>query len=121
MALSAYLASRMLLFARAVANAHKQALATPYPPSSKPGQYPRRRTGNLKRSTVVRPISVSEIQRTGKVSVGFLDRAYYGEILEYEMGRTGLGATIEKIIGSRVAGGRLPKGINWIRMPYQNL
>lgn len=111
----------MLKFARAVVNEHKEQLGVPYPPSSRPGEFPRRRTGNLRKSTVVRPIRVDEIRRTGQVKVGFLERAFYGEILEYSMDRMGLSASIDKVIRTRVKGGRLPQGLNWIRHPYKTL
>ena len=115
MGVSPYFAGQMLKFARAVVNEHRKRLDIPYPPASKPGEYPRKRTGNLKRSTVVRPLSVAEVSSSGQVKIGFLERAYYGVILEYEMGRTGLGKTIQDIIRTRVKGGRLPNGITWTR------
>ncbi len=105
----------MLLFARAVVNEHKKRISRQYPPASRPGQYPARRTGNLRRSTVVRPISRATVQRTKAVSVGFLDRAFYGVILEVKMGRLGLAKTIDDVIRTRVKGGRLPSGVVWRR------
>lgn len=113
--LSPYFAGQMLLFVRAVVNEHKLRISRQYPPASRPGQYPARRTGNLRRSTVARPLSVGMIQTTRQVEVGFLDKAFYGVILEAKMGRLGLAKTIDDVIRTRVQGGRLPSGVTWRR------
>lgn len=116
--LSPYFAGQLLLLARAVANEHKKRLSVPYPPASRPGQYPRRRTGNLRRSTVVWPGGtgrVAAVRATKQVAVGYLDRAFYGVILESpKFGRKSLAATVADVIRTRVKGGRLPAGVTWI-------
>jgi hypothetical protein len=60
-------------------------------------------------------MSVAQIAATGQVRIGFLERAWYGVRLEYDMGRLGLGKTIEDVIRTRVKGGKLPKGMTWTR------
>lgn len=115
MSVSPYFAGQMLKFARAVVNEHRLRISRQYPPASKPGEYPARRTGNLRRSTVARPLSVATVAATGQVKIGFLERAWYGVILEYDAGRTGLGQTIQDVIKSRVKGGKLPPNIRWTR------
>lgn len=127
MPVSPYFAGQLLKFARLVVQTHKERISTQYQgslargggggyrESSKPGEYNWRRTGNLRRSTVVRPRSVAAVASTGQVSVGFLQRAWYGVTLEYEMQRLGLGKTIEDVIKTRVKGGQLPKGVTWTR------
>ena len=58
--------------------AMKRLLNVPYPPASKPGQSPRRRTGNLYRS-----INVWINRKTLEVQVGPNEDAEYGIYLEY--------------------------------------
>lgn len=106
--ISPFVAEQLMRLAKRIAEKHQENLGTLYPPASKPGQYPRKRTGNLQRSTVVRPRTVREIERTGQVQIGYLQRAYYGVILEYDMDRTRLADTIRDLIGSN-----LPDGIVW--------
>lgn len=116
--LSSYFAGQLALLARAVVNEHKKRISRPYPPASRPGQYPARRTGNLRRSTVAWPRGpgrIDAIRQTKQVAVGFLDRAFYGVILEVKMGRKGLAETIDHVIRTRVKGGRLPSGVVWRR------
>lgn len=115
MPISPYFAGQLLKFARLVVNDYRESISRQYPPASKKGQFPARRTGNLRRSTVVRPRSVAEVAATGQVKVGFLQRAWYGVVLEYEMDRVGLNASVEKILRTRVKGGALPKGVTWTR------
>lgn len=127
MAISPHMAGQLLLFARAVVNEHKKRISTQYQgslargggggyrESSHPGEYNWRRTGNLIRSTVVRPISAAQVKASGQVQVGFLERAWYGVVLEYDMHRLGLGKTIEDMIKAKMPGGKLPKGVTWTR------
>ena len=114
--LSPYFAGQLLVFARAVVNEHKKRLSRQYPPASKVGEYPARRTGNLRRSTVAWPTGpgrVSTIQQTGQAAVGYLDRAFYGVILETKLRRLSLADTVADVIRTRVKGGRLPAGVVW--------
>lgn len=113
MPLSPYFAGQLLAFARACVNEHKRRLSVQYPPASVPGEYPARRTGNLRRSTVARPKSVATIQSTGVIRIGYLDRAFYGVILETKMRRLSFADTVADVIQTRVKGGRLPKGVTW--------
>ena len=115
MAISPYLAGQLLKFARAVVDTFRDRANRQYPPASRPGQYPAKRTGNLRRFTESRPMSVAQIAATGQVRVGHMERAFYGVILEYDMDRKGLGAAVAEVIKTRVKGGKLPAGIRWTR------
>lgn len=65
--------------------AHKRNLSRFNPPphgnSSKPGEYPRARTYNLRDSVVVEPASLAIIEETGRVRVGVLMNAKYVDYL----------------------------------------
>ena len=54
---------------------------------------------------MARPASVAAIRGTKQVAVGFLDAAFYGQILEAKMGRLGLAKTIDDVIRTRAKGG----------------
>lgn len=114
--LSRYFAGQLVILARAVVNEHKKRISRQYPPASRPGQYPARRTGNLRRSTVAWPrggSAVDAVRETKQVAVGYLDRAFYGVILEARMGRRSLADTVADVIAMRVKGGKLPPGVVW--------
>ena len=63
-------------------------LSTPYPPASRRGQWPRRRTGTLRRSVFMYPNSISGIQAQGSVRVGYDSSGSYGDKLVHR-GRKG--------------------------------
>lgn len=63
----------------------KRRLAIPYPPASRPGQSPHKRTGNLQRS-----VDYWLDRKTLKVWVGPSERAVYGIYLEYGAPRRNL-------------------------------
>lgn len=75
---------------------HKRRLSKFNPPphknSSKPGEYPRARTYNLRDAVVIEPASLAIIEETGSVRVGVLIGAKYVESL-VKKGRLGLANT----------------------------
>lgn len=74
-------ARKLLAAGVALQLAHKKRLsvANPFPHDnpSVQGEYPKARTFNLRDSVTVTPISLSEIEATGRVRVGYLPRAFY--------------------------------------------
>lgn len=105
-------ARALLAVADEVANAHVEDLSRKiYPPASRPGQYAAKRTGNLANSVRARPRTIETIKRGRTVAVGYLKRAFYGDILVEKMDRKGPADTYRRIKN------RLPgkfKG-TWIR------
>lgn len=75
---------------------HKRRLSKFNPPphknSSKPGEYPRARTYNLRDAVVIEPASLAIIEQTGTVRVGVQTNAPYGPILT-KRGRLGIAKT----------------------------
>lgn len=57
--------------AQYLAEKHRAAVGQSAPPASRPGQYPRRRTGRLQRSVKVSPASASEARRTKRVAITY--------------------------------------------------
>jgi hypothetical protein len=66
------------------------ALGRSYPPASRPGEFPARRTGNLQSAVMYEPANVEAAGRQRRVRVGYAARAWYGAILELKRGRKGL-------------------------------
>lgn len=63
----------------------QERLDNPYPPASRKGQYPRRRTGNLRSSVTVAPNNIPEIEANDfVVDVFYSDKGFYGNILTSE-------------------------------------
>lgn len=58
-------------------------VANPHPHlnSSKPGEYPRARTFNLRNSIAFQPSHLNDIKRTLRIAVGYAAGAFYGPIL----------------------------------------
>ena len=90
-------AERLLNAMKKLQKLAKQEFGTHYPPASKPGQFPRRRTGNLVRSIVIAPNTVGEIvRRQLSVGLGYGPRAPYGKILEDYRKRLGLAEIVRR-------------------------
>lgn len=64
--------------------------------SSKPGEYPKKRTGTLQKSVFFEPSSISGIRQTLRVRVGYDNSAEYGYHLE-SSGRLGIRDTARDI------------------------
>lgn len=67
------------------------------PPASKPGQYPRKRTGHLQASILYEPESIPEVARNLYVRVGYGKTASYGSVLEFTKKRLGLIQTLKDL------------------------
>lgn len=104
--------------ARAVQAEHRRRLSVAYPPASKRGQYPAKRTGNLRDSIAFRPGDAKAIQVTGSLRMAYLRRAFYGNILEIEMGRTSLADTIADVLADTKIGRKATAfGVRWTHRP----
>jgi hypothetical protein len=67
----------------------------PYDDSSKPGQYPRKRSGNLIGNVIWSPMDVTGIMAGDyKIRVGLAQPGRYGAILEFWMERLGFLKTL---------------------------
>lgn len=99
----------LIACAVAVQGELKQQLSKTGPPS-KPGEFPRWVTGNLRESIVYEPTSPQDAGREQKVRVGYSKAGFYGAILELAKGRLGF-----KEVATRLNGrimqllGKLPK------------
>ena len=90
-------AERLLNATKKLQKLARQAFGEHYPPASVPGQFPKRRTGNLVRSIQIIPDNVSEIvRRQLSVGLGYGPRAPYGPILEDYRKRLGLAEVVRK-------------------------
>lgn len=96
-ALQDQLGKSLLLAAVVVQSEMKKSLNTPYPPASKPGEFPHYRTGNLRESIVIDPSTPAECAALGRVRIGYAKRAHYGAILEVARQRLGLVATVKRL------------------------
>ena len=78
-----------------------QRVSVPNPPphkdSSKPGEYPRLRTGEGQRAIAKLPSTIGEVMRSLKVSVGFQAGKAHLLILELKRNRLGLQKTLEDL------------------------
>lgn len=86
-------AEKMIAIGEVAANMLRQRLSTPYPPASVPGQYPRKRTGNLLSSVQLFPKTAATLvkqysRKPMKVVVGYAKKGFYGYILTWR-GRKG--------------------------------
>lgn len=88
----AELLAGQLLIAAAITlqSAYKQKVSQSYPPASKPGQYPRWRTGTGREATGYEPEAPDEAGRAGAVRIGWSKSGDHMGILEYFRGRKGL-------------------------------
>jgi hypothetical protein len=76
---------------------HMQRLNKSFPPASKVGQYPAKRTGHLQANILYSPESVPEIARNLYVTVGYGKTAEYGSTLEFQKKRLGLRQTLKDL------------------------
>jgi hypothetical protein len=101
----------LLEIGRNLRQAHKQNLSTKYPPASKPGEYPRRRSGSLQRGIYCDPESGQRIansrRKTITIGYGIKDRTspnkaphLYGPHLVNNMARKGI---IDTFLANRTA------------------
>lgn len=92
------LAGRMISAAKHFTEIHSKRLSVPNPAphvnSSRPGEYPRSRTGNLARSVAYTPTTTAKVSASMKVTIGYKPEAFYGGILENKMRRLGLRRTL---------------------------
>lgn len=65
---------------------------------SKPGEYPRKDTGNLQRSVAVWPTSIMGVIREGLVRVGLRKQGFYGAVLEVMYRRLGFRASVRAFL-----------------------
>lgn len=85
---------------QSVAELRKE-LDRPYPPASRPGEFPRKRTGRLRNS--VRWVPLRLIGGNYGVAVMYDAEGFYGNIL-IEQGRKGPADVVERVARSMVAG-----------------
>lgn len=69
----------------------------PYLNSSKPGEYPRKRTGFGQANVIYLPASPAEIAELGHVDVGYAENAFYMQALVDNQGRLGIEETLEDL------------------------
>lgn len=98
-------AANLLANALILQAAHKAKLsiANPYPHNnpSKPGEWPKARTFNLRDAVDIEPRSVAEIMNRGWIRVGVLKGAEYGYFLTLpRFGRKGIADTHAELIGT---------------------
>jgi hypothetical protein len=86
-------AAELIAFAAAVKAEHERRLSIPYPPASRPKEYPRQRTKNLGRSVAIAPTNLAQVIALGHIDVAYRERAFYGVILEVKFDRLGIGDT----------------------------
>lgn len=104
--------------AQTVQEEHRRRLSVPYPPASRKGEYPHRRSGNLGNSIAFRPDSAKAVMVTGSLRMAYLRRAFYGNILEIEMNRTSLADTIaDVLVGTKVGRQATAAGVRWTHRP----
>ena len=93
------LARRMAAAVIFMTNYHQDKLniSNPFPhlTPSKPGEYPRKRTGFLQKSVAFTPDSIPEIAKTLRIRIGYDANAFYGPRLEIIMKRLGLVKTLK--------------------------
>jgi hypothetical protein len=69
----------------------------PYLDSSRPGEYPRKRTGFGQANVFYLPKSPAEIAAAGHVDVGYGENAFYMQALVDNQGRLGIEDTLEEM------------------------
>ena len=91
-------AKRLLRAAVFFQQHHQQQLQTSFPPASKPGEYPHKRTGFGIANVVYGPTDVAGIIAAGfKVRVGEVRNAFYMVLLERKRGRLGFEKSAETL------------------------
>lgn len=71
----------------------------PYLNSSKPGEYPRARTGFGRDNHAYQPTTIDGVKAEKRVRIGYNRNAFYMLVLEMARGRKGLKATLDAITG----------------------
>jgi len=115
----------LLQIGRNLRQAHKKNLATRYPRASKPGEYPRKRSGSLQRGIYCDPESSQRIansrRKTITIGYGTKDRAspnkvpnIYGPYLVRSMQRKGIVNTLKENRSSILAPARSWKPVEII-------
>lgn len=64
---------------------------------SRPGEYPRADTGNLRNSVAIERTTLADIMRTGSIRIGYYQQGWYGAYLEVVYARRGLAATMRSL------------------------
>lgn len=92
-------ARRLLAVAEAFAAEHRQRIGVqnpfPYHDSSRPGEYPRRRTGQA--GVAIEPDAEAAVMRQLYVDVGYAEEVYYMQMLADRAQRLGLEDTLEAV------------------------
>lgn len=79
-------------------NQHTQRLGVPYPPASKRGEYPHKRTGFGQANVRYAPADAQAIIAAGlKVRIGIAENAWYMLHLEKAKGRLGFNRTLQDL------------------------
>lgn len=90
-------ARKLIAAAEFVKRQHAARISVPNPAPhktpSKPGEYPRLRTGKGRAGLISFPTTLPEVIRTQQVVVSFADSAWYMLALERRWGRLGLNRT----------------------------
>lgn len=89
----------LLVIAIEVQSEETNSLGRSYPPASKPGEFPARRTGNLQSSILYEPDSLLAVAKKKLVRIGYAAKAWYGGDLEVLRARKGLVFVMEKLKG----------------------
>lgn len=111
--LKAEMARRLATAAILFVNEHQKRLnkSNPYPHNnpSKPGEYPKKRTGFLQKSVTFQPTNLPELERTLSLKLGYDANAFYGAVLEVRMRRLGLVKTLTDMLPklARVVGTKM--------------
>lgn len=74
-----------------------QRLNKPYPPASKPGDYPAKRTGHGQAGVVYEPEDAQTVARRQGVKIGYVENVFYMGLLEAFKARLGLKQTVEDL------------------------
>lgn len=94
-------ARRLLAVAHAFQAEHRQRVGVqnpfPYHDSSRPGEYPRRRTGQGQAGVIVEPESEGQVAKQLFVDVGYSEDVPYMQLLVDRAQRLGLETTLEEI------------------------
>lgn len=97
------LADRLLRMGVLLQTTQKTRMSVPNPAPhknpSKPGQYPKLRTGFARGATTLQPSAPEDVKRTLTIRVGFLSNAFYAAVLELLRGRLGLRRTLDDLRG----------------------
>lgn len=96
------MAGRMLVAAVFFTSQHQQKLGksnpSPHTKPSKPGEYPRKRTGFLQKSVGWSPGNVLAVKTSKKILIGYDANAFYGPVLEIMRKRLGLLKTFTDLL-----------------------